>query len=243
VDSLEGFYDISFRAATIFGPPGDSEAPRTITLTLDGDELGTVAIPNTGAWDRFEEVTLPSVFIPTETKGKLRVTFNVGDLIFSGLGFVQSVLDVVSWRVENGLAPDGSEDHFSLSVDGIPALLKLAFGMGDPAASSSRRTLDPNNPELGGLPSAMFDGGDSFSLSYLRHKGANSGLDYSLEVSDALSLNSWSASSSVSGLIQNQVITPIVGSNYEMVQLTVDRQLFRERLFCRLKIVGEVGSQ
>jgi hypothetical protein len=52
---------------------------------LDGTVLGTVTVPNTGGWQVFQTVTLPSISIPDITTGQLSVVFDNGGVNFNYL--------------------------------------------------------------------------------------------------------------------------------------------------------------
>ncbi len=70
VDAAAGTYDITVRAST-------GITNRNVTLTLDGNILGTINIPNMG-WSTFRGVTLTDVVIPATGSGMLELSFNGG---------------------------------------------------------------------------------------------------------------------------------------------------------------------
>ncbi len=70
VNAAAGTYDITVRAST-------GITNRNVTLTLDGNVLGTINIPNMG-WSTFGGVTLADVVIPATSSGILQLNFNGG---------------------------------------------------------------------------------------------------------------------------------------------------------------------
>ncbi len=70
VNAAAGTYDITLRAST-------GVSNRNVTLTLDGNVLGTVNVPNMG-WPTFGAVTLEDVVIPATSSGKLQLDFDGG---------------------------------------------------------------------------------------------------------------------------------------------------------------------
>ncbi len=68
VDAAVGTYDITVQASTDI-------LNRSLTLTLDGNTLGTINIPSMG-WSTFNAVTLKDVVIPATNSGILQLTFN-----------------------------------------------------------------------------------------------------------------------------------------------------------------------
>jgi len=66
VDPTEGTYDLRLRVAS-------ARSDRQVVVTLDGDELATVDVPNTGGWSTWETVTVEGVSIETNAKSALRV--------------------------------------------------------------------------------------------------------------------------------------------------------------------------
>ncbi len=70
VDAAAGTYDITARASTGINN-------RNLTLTLDGNTLGTINILNMG-WSTFQTVTLADVVIPAASSGVLELSFNGG---------------------------------------------------------------------------------------------------------------------------------------------------------------------
>ena len=140
---------------------------------------------------------------------------------------------VENWRAQYGLAVDGSQDAAVLSADGIPALLKLASNLGDPATPNFR-TLDPDSPELGGLPVFQSEGG--FSFYYIQHTAASDLLLYSPVVSTDLA-NNFVDAFSIAGLVLERTISPVSGTNYALVKLKLDDSLL-SRLFIRLSVAA-----
>ncbi len=67
VDPEPGIYDVHLRLAT-------DRSNRSLELSLDGDSLGTVEVPDTGGWREWETVTLEDVRIQDGEQQVLRVT-------------------------------------------------------------------------------------------------------------------------------------------------------------------------
>ena len=75
VDPVPGTYDLRFRVTSAF-------SDRQLAVTLDGNQLGTIDIPNTGGWSAWTTVTLRDVSIETDSESVLRV-----EAVGSGIDF------------------------------------------------------------------------------------------------------------------------------------------------------------
>jgi hypothetical protein len=68
VDVTSGTYDVDIRVATVLDD-------RQLRLSLDGETLATVDVPNTGGWYSWKTVSLSNVEFPTDGEQVLRVEF------------------------------------------------------------------------------------------------------------------------------------------------------------------------
>lgn len=74
-----GTYDVELRVAT---PRADG----TVRLAWDGTTLGSLAVPSTGDWQRWQSIWLRGVALPAG-EGVLRVTFRTGEYNLSAMRF------------------------------------------------------------------------------------------------------------------------------------------------------------
>ncbi|MDO3383633.1 family 31 carbohydrate-binding protein [Gilvimarinus algae] len=97
-----GTYDIRVRLATP-NPAGN----RALSLTLGADNLGTVAVPQTGAWQNWQTVTLPAVEVAGGAQQVLRLGVIGGQFNVNWVEFVAVVTPPVD--PENPVEPGGSD--------------------------------------------------------------------------------------------------------------------------------------
>ena len=75
VDPNAGTYDLRLRVAS-------ARSGRQLNVTLDGDQLATVDVPNTGGWSSWETVTVEGLSIETDAESELRF-----EAVGSGIDF------------------------------------------------------------------------------------------------------------------------------------------------------------
>lgn len=81
VDLDAGTYDVRVRLAS---PDGTG----SLDVSIDGTALGTIAMPETGAWQTFETVTLQDVEVPADGEQVLRLDVVGGDFNVNWVQFV-----------------------------------------------------------------------------------------------------------------------------------------------------------
>ncbi|WP_309380812.1 hypothetical protein [Cerasicoccus frondis] len=137
------------------------------------------------------------------------------------------------WREQYGLAEDGSDDEVAFCDDGLPAIVKFAFNLGDPH-SANYRLLDLSRPERGGLP--LIRENDGYEISFVGYESNASGVTYTCLVSDSLTDGAWVGVDSIPGLVISEIIEPIEGSDLELITLRLDRALY-PNCFIRLEVI------
>ena len=80
VDPEPGTYDVQFRVAT-------PRADRRLRLLLDGEELATVSVSDTGGWRSWETVTVEDVAVPRDAQSVLRVECLDSGIDLNWIGF------------------------------------------------------------------------------------------------------------------------------------------------------------
>jgi len=140
-----------------------------------------------------------------------------------------------AYRLTYGLALDGSEDDADLSGDGLGAILKLVFNLGDPAIPNYR-PLSLADPAAGGVPILTWDE-SGLQFHFIQPNPGETGLTIQTEASSNLKANSWETASSVSGLILQESVAPIQGTGYQLVSITLDPAV-ADRYFLRLIVQG-----
>lgn len=219
------------------------------TITLSGSGLSGVSVSDgtrSAATDSSGNYTITSVpngiytVTPTKsgntfTPATLSVTVSEANQV--GKNFSASLVSgIQAFRVEYGLAADGSQDTLTPAGDGVANLLKYAFNMVGSGAGQAtglaipNRTILPVNG-LAGLPRVGMDGTGKLTLTYIRRKAlTNSGISYSVEYSDELI--SWAANPSVTESVTS------LDSTFEQV-LATDSLISPSRRFVR----GGIGAR
>ncbi len=134
------------------------------------------------------------------------------------------------WRDRHRIAQDGSEDLVDFAGDGVPALYKLAFNLGDPRDKLlCAHTLDTKQPELGGLPALKK--GQFIQYIYLQLKGDHSGITYSCEFTpDSLS-NNWNLLTD-NNLMYDSISSLSFGEKgYELVSVALSEYALNNNFF------------
>ncbi|MFB9057101.1 cellulase family glycosylhydrolase [Mariniflexile ostreae] len=76
-----GYYNINFRVAS------NSASTKSIGVSLNQSNLGTVSIPNTNGWQNWQTVTLNNVAISGGNNKVLRITINGGNINLNKITF------------------------------------------------------------------------------------------------------------------------------------------------------------
>ena len=116
VSNIEsGIYDITFRVAS---PRSHS---KSVEVSLDGTNLGSVSVPNTGGWQNWQDITLTNVTIPAGSNQVLRVTTNGGLFNINYVDFIKNTIIpptednyIIRARGTSG------EEQLQLSINGTP---------------------------------------------------------------------------------------------------------------------------
>jgi hypothetical protein len=69
VNAASGLYDLRARVASIY-------ASESFTVWLEGVQVATVTVPDTGDWATFQTVTVPDITIPDASDALLRIEFS-----------------------------------------------------------------------------------------------------------------------------------------------------------------------
>lgn len=134
------------------------------------------------------------------------------------------------WRDRYHIAQDGSEDLADFAGDGIPALLKLAFNLGNPREESGDfRKLDLNAPQNGGFPALR--GGKDFYYHYVQLEGDNAGVDYLCEYTVGSPMNNWGKITENHLLFDSISNVPIGDAGYELVSVSLNKYLVDDNFF------------
>ena len=141
---------------------------------------------------------------------------------------------LVSFRADNGLASDGSQDLLVPANDGVPNLLKFAFNMIGTGQGQAATLSIPNVWIVGasgtaGLPKQGMNGSGRLTLTYIRRKAATlPGVTYAVEFSNSLSPGSWGINGSATESAAN------IDSNFERV--TVTDSMTTSKRFARVRV-------
>ncbi len=142
---------------------------------------------------------------------------------------------LIQFRLQNGLAADGSQDILTPAGDGVASLLKFAFNMVGPGPGQVPALNAPNVAIVGasgsaGLPRVGMDGSGKLSLTYIRRKAAsNPGVRYAVEFSNSMSTRSWQDNP-----LATEVVVQVTG-DFERVTLT-DSVQSSGRRFARVSV-------
>jgi hypothetical protein len=106
---------------------------------------------------------------------------------------------LVLFRQTNGLAADGSQDLTTPANDGISNLQKFAFnmigsGLGQTSALSASNISTTTAFGIAGLPLIRRNPNGYLEVTYIRHKYSSSGIAYTVQFSNNLTI--WSAATS-----------------------------------------------
>lgn len=140
---------------------------------------------------------------------------------------------LADFRTANGLAADGSEDLLTPANDGVANLLKYAFNMIGENEGQAPALDVPNVSTLGpagmaGLPRPDESEG-RLVLTYIRRKaGANPGISYAVEFSEALAPASWQVNPGAAESATS------IDATFERVTVT-DSGVFMKR-FARVRV-------
>ncbi|AUV82586.1 hypothetical protein C2R22_13830 [Salinigranum rubrum] len=85
VDVTAGTYDVSLRVSS-------ARSGKRIRVTLGGEALGVIEVPNTNGWKNWTSVTLSGVDISAEGLQILRIESLDGDFTFGWIEFTQAVV-------------------------------------------------------------------------------------------------------------------------------------------------------
>ncbi len=107
IDVTPGQYDISLRAAA-----AASLAGRSVELSLNGQSLGSIAVPGTGDWQTWATFALPGVDINLTGPAVLRLTFVGGSM---NLNWIE-VAKVTPPPVAGDVNGDGAVDFDDLGI-------------------------------------------------------------------------------------------------------------------------------
>jgi len=80
VNATSGTYTIEARVATV-------STGKSIAVTIDGANLGTFDIPNTGGWGKFRTISIPNITIPGGNSKILRLAFVGGGVNLNWVKF------------------------------------------------------------------------------------------------------------------------------------------------------------
>jgi alpha-tubulin suppressor-like RCC1 family protein len=147
---------------------------------------------------------------------------------------VTAASPLTSFRSENGLAADGSEDLLCPAQDGVANLLKYAFNMIGSGTGQAATLSMPNVQTVGvsgtaGLPRPGINGSDMLTLTYIRRKADTSpGVTYAVEFSNNLSAVSWAVNSSATESVTS------LDADFERVTVTDSVSL--DKRFARVRV-------
>jgi len=133
---------------------------------------------------------------------------------------VTAASPIASFRANNGLAADGSQDLLVPAHDGVANLLKYAFNMIGSSAGQAATLSVPNVQIVGvsgtaGLPKPGVNGSGRLTLTYIRRKATSApGITYAVEFSNTLAAGSWGTNGSASESLSD------IDSNFERVTVT-----------------------
>jgi len=218
VDVAEsGFYRLEFRAAS-------SNTLGSISVSVDEHPVGSVLnVPNTGGWQIYQTLGMEAVHLSAGPQ-ILRITFPSGNVNFNWWQAVlitpdEALSSFNAWMasLENP-PPDGLRDPLDApGGSGITNLLAYALG-GHPMTPGSVPM-----PVMAILPADSGAPDGRMALTYLR---AQPDLRYTVEVSDTLTVDQWTAE----GVAQGS------GSAGEPVTATYPITGHTPQLFMRLRI-------
>ncbi|MBK1880064.1 carbohydrate-binding domain-containing protein [Pelagicoccus mobilis] len=156
-------------------------ANRSIRVDLDGEALATVAIPNTGGLDVFEEVST-KVTVNSVSKGRLRVNFISGGTNLDSISLLSdeaSELSYQDWVTGYQLVGADADMHADPDGDDVSNVLEYAFGG------------DPTDAKAVGVRPRLTSVGQNLGIQFLQANTADAVLQYVLETSPDLSPGSW----------------------------------------------------
>ncbi|TVZ51284.1 cellulase family glycosylhydrolase [Dokdonia sp. Hel_I_53] len=100
-----GTYDIEFRVAST------RSSNKSISLSLEGTSLGTIAVPNTSGWQQWETVTLRDIFIAGGKDQVMRFSFNDGAFNLNKTTFISR--------------PSNSDTQYTIRAKGVTGEEKI----------------------------------------------------------------------------------------------------------------------
>ncbi|MFO8009156.1 MAG: carbohydrate-binding protein [Candidatus Brocadiia bacterium] len=103
VNVTGGTYDIEARVAS-------TQSGRTFDISLDGTNLGTVNVPNTGAWQTYQTVTLSDVTVSGGDGQILRLDLNGDSININWIEFVEAGGDTTPPAAPTGLTATAASD-------------------------------------------------------------------------------------------------------------------------------------
>lgn len=144
-----------------------------------------------------------------------------------------------AWRRQYGLDVYGADDHDVLAGDGLTALMKYAFNMGDPYVTTTR-SLDLNTPEAGGQP-VLSEVDEILTFSYIQPVSEDNRGDVSVfpVASTTMGADSWEYWRSFNDLLYEETIEVLEGGVYQLHQIKIDLSK-GDRVFFRCYVGDDV---
>ncbi|MGJ8639177.1 MAG: beta strand repeat-containing protein [Opitutaceae bacterium] len=126
------------------------------------------------------------------------------------------------WRRQYGLDVYGANDNDVLADDGLTALMKYAFNLGDPYVTTVQH-IDLDAPEAGGLP-VLSEVDDVLTFSYIQPVSVDDSGDVFVEpeASTTLDSDSWEYWGNFDELLYDETVEVLEGGEYQLHQIKID---------------------
>jgi len=121
-NTTAGTYAINIRVAS------PRNTAKSVQVSLDDVNLGTVAVPNTGGWQTWQTITIPSVTVSGGSNKVLRLTMVGGSFNINSVQFSSSVRNTAITSIANSNA--NSKNKASISLYPNPAIEKVQIDFG-----------------------------------------------------------------------------------------------------------------